>query len=158
MKWKNRQLKFCMPINKLLNKLRKPYLPAVGPTNGGKMGHAFSHDQGNHCTNTDLLIWLWFIYCTMVSPFILHCFSFCENVKQKDEKLLEVSVIYSSLYFLFHVNGQYMWTWLHYLLKLPHGNAFSKNSMHCNTILIVLYSIILIRILWDTVSAYKRFL
>ena len=50
-------------------------LPAIRPTSGRRIV-SFSHNTEFKCANTDLLYRLRFIYCAMVSTFILPCFSF----------------------------------------------------------------------------------
>ena len=64
--------------------------PAVRLTNGKRIGLVFSHNTKYPCANTSLLFWLRFIHCTMVSPFILHCFPFTSTGEQKGEELLEM--------------------------------------------------------------------
>ena len=64
-------------------------LPAITPTSCGRIRPVFSHNTKYRCANTDLLFWLRFIHYTIVSPFILHCFSFSMTGEQKGEKLLK---------------------------------------------------------------------
>ena len=64
-------------------------LPAIRYTSSGRIWPVFSHNTGYQWATTDLLIWLRFIHCTIVSPFIHHCFSFSSIGQQKGEKLLK---------------------------------------------------------------------
>ena len=81
-------------------------LPAIRPTSSGRIGPVNSYNTEYRCTNTDLLFQLRFIHCAMVSPFILHCFSFSLTGEQKVRNHWRgVNKLYI-LYWLRHTNDQ----------------------------------------------------
>ena len=59
----------------------------IKSTSGERIWPVFSHNTESQCTNTDLLFQIRLINCTMVSPFILHCFFFSLSGKRKGEIL-----------------------------------------------------------------------
>ena len=63
-------------------------LPAIRPINSKRIGSVVSHNTEYGRANTDLLFWLRFIQCAMVSPFILHCFLslWLENEKVRNHR------------------------------------------------------------------------
>ena len=82
------------------------YQTAVRPTSGRNIGPVFSHNAEYQCTTTDLLFRLRFIHCTMISPFILRCFSFSLTDNWKGEKSQVVLIKCNGLYLLCHISGQ----------------------------------------------------
>ena len=81
-------------------------LPAIRPTNGGRIGPNLSHNTEYWCANTDLLFRLRFIHCAMVSPFILPCLPFPVTGKWKmRNRWRGVDKLYR-LYLLRHTNHQ----------------------------------------------------
>ena len=64
-----------------------------------------SHNEGHWCTTTNLLFWLRFIYCAIVSPSILHCFSFALTDKQKCKNHWKGVNDCNGLCLLHHANG-----------------------------------------------------
>ena len=94
-------------------------LPAISSISGGRIGSVLSHNVRYQCTTTDLLIWLWFIPCNIVSHVILHCFSFFLTGKWKDEKLLKRYrwIVMAYTYYT-TLMAKCMCTWLHHPLKL----------------------------------------
>ena len=79
---------------------------AVRPTSDRNIGPVFSHNAEYRCTTKDLLFRLRFIHCTMISPFILRCFSFSLTDYWKGEKLQVVLIKRNGLYLLCHIRGQ----------------------------------------------------
>ena len=53
------------------------------PTSGVRIGPISSHNTEYWHANTNLLFWLQFIHCALVSPFILHWFPFSLIGEQK---------------------------------------------------------------------------
>ena len=94
-------------------------LPAISSISGGRIGSVLFHNARYQCTTTDLLIWLRFIPCNIVSPAILHCFSSFLINKWKDEKLLKRCrwIVMAYTYYITLI-AKCMCTWLHHLLKL----------------------------------------
>ena len=75
------------------------------PTSGRRIGPVF-YSNTEYRYNMDLLFQLRFIHCTMVSPFILHCFPFSLTGEQKVRNCWRgVDELYA-LYLLHHANGQ----------------------------------------------------
>ena len=79
-------------------------LPAIRPTSGGSIA-IFSCEAEYWYSNTDLLLWLRFIHCSMISPFILHCFFPIERWKMW-EITKDVSMNCNDLHSLSHAKGQ----------------------------------------------------
>ena len=77
--------------------------------------------------------WLRFIYCTMLSPFILPCFPFSLTGEWKGEKSL--NELYS-LYLLHHASGQiHVWVIASFVKIINKCNVFlctDSSQQHCN--------------------------
>ena len=100
-------------------------LLAIRPTSRGRIGPVFSHNARYRCATTDLLIQLRFIHCTIVSPFILHCFSFSLTVERKGEKLL-IRCRWIVMAYTYYVTqmAKCTCTWLHHPFKLLTSTVF----------------------------------
>ena len=98
-------------------------LPPIRPTRSGRIEPVFYNTEYQHA-NTDLLCWLRFIHWAMVSPFILHYFSFSltdEWMKRREvtEEVLMNYTAYTSCYtYYVTLMAKCMCTWLHHSLKL----------------------------------------
>ena len=82
-------------------------LPAVKPINDGRIGPVLSHNEGHWHATTDLLFWLRFIHCAIVTVSILYYFSFSLTDEQKCKNHCKRDVNdCNGLYLLHHTNGQ----------------------------------------------------
>ena len=115
-------LKFWNPPVFCLSTCLPAYLPVIRPTSGGRIRPVFSHNTEYQHTNTNLLFGLRVIHCVMVSPFILHCFSFWMKRWEITE---EVSM--NCMAYTYCVTPMAKWTstWLHHLLKLLPSTFFA---------------------------------
>ena len=94
-------------------------LPAIRPTSSRSIDLVFSHNTEYWLANTDLLFRLRFIHCSMVSPFILHCFPFPLTGERKRWEIAEeVSMNYTAYTYYITLMATFMCTWLCHLLKI----------------------------------------
>ena len=80
------------------------------------------------------MIWLQFIHCTIVSPFILCCFSISLTGERKGEILLKKCRWIVRLIHTYYVTlmAKYMCTWLHHPLKLLPSTCFCHVPIQLN--------------------------
>ena len=78
----------------------------------------FSHNAGYWCATTDMLFWLRFIHCAIVSPFIFHWFSFSLTGEWKGQKSLKKfqCIVMACTYYITQM-AKCTCTWLHHPFK-----------------------------------------
>ena len=85
-----------------------------------------SHNAEYRCANTDILFRLRFIHCVIVSPIILHCFSFSFWLVNKRWDIAE-EVLNSNgfiTYIMLTAKCMYTYIWLHHQLKVLTSRTF----------------------------------
>ena len=90
------------------------------PTTSRRIGPAFSHNTGYQHVTTDLLIWLRFIHCIIVSFYCSLLLFLFDCWTKRWQIAKQVSMNCNGLYLLCHAHSQMhvYCTWLHNPLKL----------------------------------------